>query len=64
MLIDTCPHVYFAANQDTFATKVLTDVDGAPFVCLVLIPKFRTTRQLVLVDLDDLTSKTVEIVCP
>ncbi|KAF5750661.1 DNA polymerase delta small subunit isoform X2 [Tripterygium wilfordii] len=41
-LIESCPHVYFVGNQDTFATSVLKGSEGQ-LVRLISIPKFCET---------------------
>ncbi|KJE93616.1 DNA polymerase delta small subunit, variant 1 [Capsaspora owczarzaki ATCC 30864] len=49
-ILESSPHVYFAANQPEFATSVLKGEDGQS-VRLVLIPTFSTTQTIVLLNL-------------
>eukprot|EP00668_Euglena_longa_P013885 GGOE01017836.1.p1 GENE.GGOE01017836.1~~GGOE01017836.1.p1 ORF type:complete len:472 (+),score=150.62 GGOE01017836.1:23-1417(+) len=57
-----CPHVYFAGNQPTFATRMLCGEDGQR--CrLVCVPAFSESPCIVLVDLnsEELTTTPVAI---
>jgi len=57
-LIKSSPHVYFCANQSEFDTKVLDN--GTRLIC---VPSFKKTRQIVLIDLRDLSVFTIKFDC-
>lgn len=52
-IIDTCPHVYFCGNQDSFGSRLLRGLEGQQ-VRLICIPHFYDTGVAVLVNLRDL----------
>ncbi|KAK1563342.1 hypothetical protein Q3G72_026233 [Acer saccharum] len=52
-LIDSCPHVYFAGNQDKYETSLLKGTEGQ-LVRLICIPKFSKTGVAVAVNLRNL----------
>lgn len=58
MTIRECPNVYFAGNQPTFETDVITAKDGIQ-TRLIAVPTFSTTHTVVLVDLDTLEPQTL-----
>lgn len=49
-IIDDCPHVFFAGNQENFGTRKVKGPDGQE-VCLLSIPEFSTTYQACLLNL-------------
>lgn len=49
-IIDSCPHLYFVGNQDSFATRTLKGSEGQ-VVRLVSVPTFCTTSTCVWVNL-------------
>ena len=57
-----CPHLYFAGNQPTFASKLAHGPQGQScrFIC---VPSFADTPCIVLVDMnsEDLTTITVDL---
>jgi DNA polymerase delta subunit 2 len=55
-----CPHLYFAGCQDAFGTRVIEGPDGQR-VRLVSVPRFKTTGQIVLVDMETQDVEIVEI---
>ncbi|KZM21614.1 DNA polymerase delta small subunit Cdc1 [Ascochyta rabiei] len=60
LLVNDCPHVYFAGCQDQFGKKVIEGPDGQQ-VLLISVPRFRETGQLVLLDLETSEVELVEI---
>ncbi|KAK4834219.1 hypothetical protein QYF36_019081 [Acer negundo] len=57
-LIDSCPHVYFAGNQDKYETSLLKGTEGQ-LVRLICIPKFSKTGVAVAVNLRNLECHTL-----
>mmetsp|Transcript_31897 Transcript_31897/g.51502 ORF Transcript_31897/g.51502 Transcript_31897/m.51502 type:complete len:474 (+) Transcript_31897:49-1470(+) len=53
-----CPHIYFAGNQQEFASKTITGPDGQT-ATLILVPSFVTTSTLVLVNLRTLEATSI-----
>lgn len=53
MLLEECPHVFFAGNQPEFGTRIFEGPQGQR-VCLLLVPDFAATSTAVLVDVDTL----------
>ena len=53
------PHVYFVGSQPSFGHKVLTHDDGKGQTRLVAVPRFDTTGEAVLLDLDTLDVRTI-----
>uniref|UniRef100_T1JK30 DNA polymerase delta subunit 2 n=1 Tax=Strigamia maritima TaxID=126957 RepID=T1JK30_STRMM len=54
-IIQSCPHVYFAGNQDSYTTTVYRGPDGQ-HVRLVSVPRFSESCSCVLVNLRTLES--------
>lgn len=52
-IIDSCPHVYFCGNQESFASRLLTGPEGQQ-VRLICVPRFHATGIAVLVNLRNL----------
>lgn len=59
-LIEETPDVYFVGNQDHFATRIYNGPDGHR-IRVVLLPRFSTSGQVVLVNPTTLECKVVEI---
>jgi DNA polymerase delta subunit 2 len=57
-ILNSCPHVYFAANTAKYSTKLLT-VPGQHTVRLVTVPKFSKTATIVLLNLKDLSAQPI-----
>ncbi|KDO70923.1 hypothetical protein CISIN_1g0136322mg, partial [Citrus sinensis] len=57
-LVESCPHVYFAGNQQKFETRLLKGSDRQ-LVRLVCIPKFSETGVAVVVNLKNLECHTL-----
>ena len=57
-IIYKSPQVYFAGNQPKFLTKTLSQ--GTRLIC---VPSFRTTRQIVLMNLQSLETFSYEFDC-
>ncbi|CAM9509978.1 unnamed protein product [Chrysoparadoxa australica] len=57
-VITECPHVYFAGNQDEYATKEVNGVDGQQ-VRVICVPSFAKTGQGVLVNIKTLQSMPI-----
>jgi len=57
-IITHCPHIYFAGNQKEFATKLVHGPEGQK-VRLVLVPSFKESGQVVLVNTQTLECHTV-----
>ncbi|XP_030751992.1 DNA polymerase delta subunit 2 isoform X3 [Sitophilus oryzae] len=57
-ILTQCPHVLFAGNQEQFGTKFVTGEDGQK-ICLISIPDFSKTFQGVLLNLKDLSCKSI-----
>ncbi|XP_070581027.1 DNA polymerase delta subunit 2-like isoform X2 [Ptychodera flava] len=49
-ILNECPHIYFAGNQQKFQTKVVDNIMGQKVV-LVCVPKFCLTNTCVLLNL-------------
>jgi DNA polymerase delta subunit 2 len=58
-VIEECPHVYFVGNQPRYDTTVI-DGPAGQHVRLVTIPKFHTTGELVLLDVETLEVEIVK----
>eukprot|EP00808_Paulinella_micropora_P004124 g16383.t1 len=60
-IIDATPHVYFAANQDRFESRLLKAKSSKQevTVCLLAVPSFSKTQTIALVDLDTLRAHPV-----
>ena len=52
-ILDSCPHVYFTANQREFGTKVVKGEQGQE-VRLISVPSFAATGTIAVLDLDTL----------
>ncbi|XP_044744884.1 DNA polymerase delta subunit 2 [Coccinella septempunctata] len=57
-ILDDCPHVFFAGNQESFGTRKAKGPQGQE-VCLVSIPEFSTTLQACLLNLKNLECNLV-----
>lgn len=63
-ILGETPYIYFVGNQPKFGTRLVEDVDieGNQIKSrLVLLPRFCETGQVVLVDIDTLETRAVEI---
>ncbi|KAI3647728.1 hypothetical protein MP228_007949 [Amoeboaphelidium protococcarum] len=54
------PNVFFIGNQPRFGTKLVEAKDGSGKCRVILVPEFASTHQIVLLNLQDLSVKTVE----
>lgn len=59
-VIRECPHVYFIGNQPKFETSIIEGPQGQQ-VRLIALPSFRTTGEIVVMDLETLTPEVVKI---
>lgn len=62
-VLEKTPHVYFVGNQDKFETGLVKsrDADDKPIeVRLICIPRFCTTGEIVLMNLDTLETEVVK----
>ncbi|XP_053995098.1 DNA polymerase delta subunit 2-like [Hylaeus volcanicus] len=57
-VITDCPDIYFVGNMEEYDTKLIT-VNEEQVARLICIPKFSKTQTGVLVDLQDLESRTI-----
>ncbi|XPT02457.1 DNA polymerase delta small subunit Cdc1 [Ascochyta lentis] len=60
LLLNDCPHVYFAGCQDKFGKKTIDGPAGQQ-VLLISVPRFRESGQLVLLDLETSEVELVEV---
>jgi len=58
-LINECPDIYFAGNQEKFASKIVEGPEGQK-ACLVMVPDFSKTGSIAMVNLRNLESYEVE----
>jgi len=58
-VLEECPDVYFAANQDEFAAKVVEGEMGQK-VCLVAVPDFSKTGSIAVVNLRTLECEQIK----
>jgi len=72
-----CPHVYFCGNNDAFRYKMIKrrqcrkedamdtemDTESEPHVCLLQIPSFVKTKQIVLFNLNTMTPQLMQLGC-
>lgn len=61
-ILQECPHIYFAANQNSFQQKMFNGPNGQK-VCLLTIPKFITTSTVVLLNLRTLQCESISFDC-
>lgn len=54
-----CPHVYFVGNQPRFDTAVIEGSAGQQ-VRLLTIPRFRSSNEIVLLDVETLEVELVK----
>ena len=54
-VIHHCPHIYFAANQSEYSTRLIEGVDGQK-IRLISVPSFSLSSSIVLVDINSLLS--------
>ncbi len=59
-VLDTCPHVYFAGNQQAFSESMLTGTDGQK-TRVICVPTFSTTHSVVAVNLKDLSCTPITL---
>ncbi|KDP24624.1 hypothetical protein JCGZ_25540 [Jatropha curcas] len=57
-LIESCPHVYFVANQDKYGTRMLKGPEGQ-LIRLISIPKFSETGVAVMLNMKNLECHTL-----
>jgi DNA polymerase delta subunit 2 len=60
LLIKECPHVYFAGCQAEFGYRVIEGPAGQK-VSLISVPRFRSSRQVVLLDMETWEVEVVEL---
>eukprot|EP01083_Nonionella_stella_P078281 214129_1 len=63
-LISRCPHVYFSGNHDSFDFKIINHADSkgnAMDVCLLQIPSFIKTKQIVLFNLKTMRPQVMQL---
>jgi DNA polymerase delta subunit 2 len=60
LLVKECPHMYFAGCQARFGKKTIEGPAGQK-VLIISVPRFRQTKQIVLVDLDSWEVEVVKI---
>jgi DNA polymerase delta subunit 2 len=58
-ILSDCPHVYIVGNQPNFETTMIEGPDGQT-VRLIAVPQFKETGELVLLDLNDLSTEVVK----
>lgn len=51
--VESCPHVYFAGNQDSFGTRLIKGLEGQ-VVRLISIPRFSITGTAVMLNMRNL----------
>jgi len=61
-IIEECPHVYFAGNQEKYEHAVKTECDGQK-VDLICVPDFTITKSAVLYNLSDQSVQELNISC-
>ncbi|XP_032234373.2 DNA polymerase delta subunit 2 [Nematostella vectensis] len=59
-ILEKCPHVYFASNQPSYQSKVLTG-DNKQRVLLVAVPAFATSKTCALINLRTLTCQPLKV---
>jgi DNA polymerase delta subunit 2 len=59
-LVKECPHLYFAGCQDKFGKRTIQGPSGQK-VLVISVPRFRKSKQIVLVDLDSWEVEVVRI---
>lgn len=60
LVVQDCPHVYFAGSMRKFEKRVI-DGPAGQRVLLVCVPRFRESRQVVLVDMESMDVELVEV---
>ncbi|KXN69961.1 hypothetical protein CONCODRAFT_90607 [Conidiobolus coronatus NRRL 28638] len=60
LIIEDCPHIYFASNQSKLSTKLVTGTNGQK-VRLLTIPKFQSSFEVILVSLNSLNVKKIDL---
>lgn len=58
-VLSTRPHILFAANQDKFDHRLIQSKDGEQKTLLLSIPRFVTTKQIVLLNMKNLQCHAV-----
>ena len=58
-IIRQCPHIYFAANQPRFESKMV-DGPGGQQVRVIMVPDFHLEHTCVLVNLDTLDCRPLK----
>lgn len=59
-ILEECPHIYFAGNQDSYDSKLATG-SGGQIVRLISVPDFGRTNTFVLVNLDTLNCHPISL---
>jgi DNA polymerase delta subunit 2 len=57
-VLKECPHIFVAGNQPAYGTRLIESAGTK--VCLLCVPDFSTTGQVVLLNLRTLTSQVME----
>ncbi|KAF2015965.1 DNA polymeras-like protein subunit delta-2 [Aaosphaeria arxii CBS 175.79] len=60
LIVKDCPHIYFAGNQPKVETRVISGVADQE-VLLVAVPRFSTSKTLVLIDMETRQVDTVDL---
>ncbi|KAF1971379.1 DNA polymeras-like protein subunit delta-2 [Bimuria novae-zelandiae CBS 107.79] len=60
LILRECPHIYFAGNREKFESRVVQGPAGQQ-VLLLGVPRYSTTGQIVLVDMETLDVELVEV---
>lgn len=61
-IVTECPHVYIAANQPEFQTRIFKGSNGQE-VRLITVPRFQTSTSFTLVNLKTLECEQMEMHC-
>eukprot|EP00483_Globobulimina_turgida_P004499 UN04508 len=60
-VINQCPHIYFSGNNDQFRYKMIKHpANNKENVCLLQIPPFVKTKQIVLFNLNTMKPKLIQ----
>ncbi|KAJ9085082.1 DNA polymerase delta subunit 2 [Entomophthora muscae] len=59
-VLTACPHIFFAGNQDEFATRMIAGDNGQQ-TRMITIPSFSTSGQIVLVEASTLATTLINV---